>query len=172
MIDTAIGDTVLNLGNLTKAQKGAMGELFGENTVRRIVPDGLKIGRTQGVGETGIDDLYQVSRPDVDYVVVEYKFVGNDAKTGASALSNTSDGLQGSESWTLGAGRLQKAVENRALAADVADSIKAGRTETWVITTRADGATQIQVLDGLGKPKPIDTSKILDSRINLSGATP
>jgi filamentous hemagglutinin len=32
-----------------------------------------KLGRS-AVGKTGIDDLYKVNKPGVDYVVVEYKF--------------------------------------------------------------------------------------------------
>jgi filamentous hemagglutinin len=48
----------------------------------------------------------------------------------------------------------------------------AGRYETWVVTTRPDGATEIQVLDALGKPKPVDTSKILLPKTNLSEVRP
>jgi len=66
-----------------------------------------------GVGQTGIDDLYKVSRPDVDYVVIEYKFVGTDAKTGAGALGKTADGTQGSLGWTTGSGRIENAVGSR-----------------------------------------------------------
>lgn len=68
------GEPLLDLKQLTNAQKGAMGELFGPHTVKKIVPDGKKLARMPGVGETGIDDLYKVNRPDVDYVVIEYKF--------------------------------------------------------------------------------------------------
>ncbi|WP_170829080.1 DUF637 domain-containing protein, partial [Pseudomonas sp. 21C1] len=171
-IHGADGKPLLDLKQLTNKQKGVMGELFGENTVKQIISDGEKLARMPGVGETGIDDLYKVNRPDVDYVVIEYKFVGTDSKTGASVLGKPNDGVQGSESWTLGSGRLEKAVEDRALAADIADSIQSGRTETWVVTTRVDGATELQILDGLGKPKPIDTSKILTSKMSLSGSQP
>lgn len=162
---------MLDLTQLTTAQKGVMGDLFGSNTVKQIAPDGQKLARIPGIGETGIDDLYRVSRPDVDYLMIEYKFVGADGKTGASVLGKTNDGLQGSEAWTLGGNRLTKAV-GRESAIGVEGAIKAGRIETWVVTTRADGATEIQVLDALGRTKPIDTSKILISRTNLSGAKP
>jgi filamentous hemagglutinin len=57
-------------------------------------------------------------------------------------------------------------------ARDIAIAVKTGRTETWVVRTGVDGATEIQVLDSLGKPKPIDTSQILASKTNLSGAQP
>lgn len=51
-------------------------------------------------------------------------------------------------------------------------AINSGRAESWVVTTRPDGSTSIQVLDAMGKPKPIDTSKILLPNVNLSGAKP
>ncbi|RCS56441.1 hemagglutinin repeat-containing protein [Parvibium lacunae] len=167
---TPDGNPLLDMSKLTNEQKGAMGDLFGGNTAKQIVPDGQKIARMPGVGETGIDDLYKVNRPDVDYVTVEYKFVGDNKAKGSSRLGSTNDGKQGSESWVLGSGRLEKAVGDRTIAADVADSVKAGRVESWVVTTRSDGSTFVEVLDAAGKPKPIDTSKIILPKRNLSGA--
>lgn len=63
--------------------------------VKQIVPDGTKIGRIPELGQTDIDDLYKVARPDVDYVVIEYKF-------DKSALGNTTDGKQMSDAWLRG----------------------------------------------------------------------
>ena len=146
-----------------------MGELFGENTVKQIVPDGQKLARMQGTGTNGIDDLYKVNRPDVDYVNIEYKFVGSGTGKGSANLGSTLDKLQGSETWITGSARLENAV-GREIAPDVRRSIDAGRYESWVVTTRPDGSTVVEVLDALGKPKPIDQSKILKSGINLSGA--
>ena len=163
------GSPLLDLKQLTVDQKRIMGELFGENTVKQIVPDGKKLASVQGAGTNGIDDLYKVSRADVDYVVIEYKFVGSGTGKGSTRLEDTLDGLQASESWTLGSGRLEKAV-GVDKARDVLASTKMGRMETWVVTTRPDGATVVEVLDALGKPKSIDTSKILNSGISLSGA--
>lgn len=57
-------------------------------------------------------------------------------------------------------------------ARDIASAIKTGRTETWVVRTGANGSTEIQVLDSLGKPKAIDKSKILSTNTNLAGAEP
>ena len=45
--------------------------------------------------------------------------------------------------------------------ADVRRAVTAGRTETWLVRTGADGSTEMHVLDALGKPKLTDTSKIL-----------
>lgn len=148
-----------------------MGDLFTESTVRQIVPNGEKLARMPTIGQQGIDDLYKVSRPDVDYVIIENKFVGQDAVTGADRLGSTNDGRQGSLSWITGSGRLQKAVgeEN---ATKVENSIKAGRTETWVVTTRPDGSTEVQVLDSVGRPKAVDTSKILLPGTNAARAMP
>lgn len=124
------------------------------------------------VGDTGIDDWYKVNRRDVDYVMIEYKFVGPDNKTGADYLKPTNDGKQGSFSWMLGSGRIEQAVGSLAEARSVKASIESGRAESWVVTVRPDGSTALQVLDAVGKPKPIDTSKIVLPRLNLSGARP
>ncbi|SFH27400.1 filamentous hemagglutinin N-terminal domain-containing protein [Pseudomonas sp. NFACC45] len=165
------GLPVLDLKELTSDQKRVIGEVLGETTVRKIVPEGQKLARMQGAGETGIDDLYRVNRTDVDFVVIEYKFVGDTKKGGNTSLINTDDGKQGSTSWTLGSGRLEKAVGEQN-APDIRRAIEAGRTETWVVRTGANGFTEIQVLDALGKPKPIDTSKILAFKTNVPGAQP
>jgi hypothetical protein len=63
----------------------------------------------------------------------------------------------------IGANRLEKAVTDRAVAADVSDAIKAGRTETWVVTTRPDGSTSVQVLDAAGTTKKDTTSCWIDA---------
>jgi Spy/CpxP family protein refolding chaperone len=172
-VDALTGNTLLDMSTLSNAQKGAMGDLFGASTVKQIVPEGQKLARIQGVGTTGIDDLYKVNRPDVDYVVIEYKFVGQDSKMGAQVLGNTNDGLQGSLGWIGGSNRIEKAVGGSTKEAlQIRDAIEAGRAESWVVTTRPDGSTSVQVLDAMGKPKPTDTSKILSSGVNLSGAKP
>lgn len=124
------------------------------------------------IGETGIDGLFRVNRPGVDYVVIEYKFVGNNSTAGSQRLGSTTDGRQGSESWTLGSGRLERSVGDD-VALDVKRFVEAGRTETWVITTRPNGSTEIEVLDAAGRPKLVNTSSIL-SNLNapLNGAQP
>lgn len=122
-------------------------------------------------GTNGIDELYKVSRPDVDYVNVEYKFVGPDNKTGSQVLGNTADGKQGSTTWIGGSNRIENAVGGATKEAlNIRDELDAGRVESWVVTVRPDGSTSVQVLDALGKPKPIDTSKIILPKLNLSGA--
>jgi len=140
------------------------------DTVQKVIPDGEKLARIPGVGETGIDDLYKVNRSGVDYVIVEYKFVGDDKKSGSSGLGSTLDGKQGSENWITGGDRLERSVgldQSR----DIFASISTNRTETWVVRTRPDGATEIEVLDSLGKAKAVDTSKILPSMV-FSGGKP
>ncbi len=165
------GNPLLDMSALTNNQKGLIGDLFGTNLTKQIVPDGQKIARMQGVGTNGIDDLYRVNRPDVDYVFIEYKFVGQDNKTGAQVLKNTKDGLQGSEAWISGSKRIDNAVEKN-LVPDIHKAIDNNRIESWVITTRPDGSTLVQVLDSMAKPKPIDQSKIIIPNINFSGTTP
>jgi hypothetical protein len=165
------GLSLLDMKQLSTQQKALVGDLFGSNTVKQIVPDGQKLARIPGAGETGIDDLYKVSRADVDYVVIEYKFVGSNAK-GSSQLGSTVDGLQGSVGWIAGGNRLEKAVGSTAQAEKVRDAVDAGRIETWVVTTRANGATDLEVLNHLGKPKAIDTSKIVLPKLSVNGAKP
>jgi len=170
VVDPNTGKWLIDMKSLTKEQKMKMAELLGENDFKSIIPDGQKLARIPGIGETGIDDLYKVSRQDVDYVVIEYKFVGGN-KTGAQVLGETKDGLQGSQTWITGSGRLEKSV-GEDVATDVKDAIRAGRTETYVVTTRPNGATEIQVLDAVGKAKAIDTSKILGQIKNAGEIKP
>ncbi|TXH89793.1 MAG: hypothetical protein E6Q78_06205 [Rhodoferax sp.] len=167
------GNPLLDMSALTTEQKRVIGEqLFGPNTVKQIVPEGKQLARMQGAGTNGIDELYKVNRPDVDYVNVEYKFVGTDRKTGAQVLGNTADGKQGSTTWIGGSSRIENAVGAGKNADDIRDALKLNRVESWVVTVRPDGSTAVQVLDGLGKPKSVDTSKIILPSLNLSGAKP
>ena len=123
--------------------------------------------RRQKVAATALNPA--ANRPDVDYVFVEYKFVGRNTGRGSSNLAQTLDGRQGSESWITGGNRIENAVGEQA-APDVWRAIDAGRYEVQVVTTRPDGSTLVEVLDAKGRPKPVDTSKILKPEINLSGA--
>lgn len=122
-------------------------------------------------GETGGDDLYKVNRPDVDYVNIEYKFLSDVKKSGSSALGNTADGLQGSQTWITGSDRIEKAVGEK-LAPAIYKAVENNRIESIVVRTYADGSTEVQVLDSFGKPKNVDTSKILSTIKNLSGSHP
>jgi filamentous hemagglutinin len=172
MLDKA-GNPLLDMSKLTSEQKRVVGEqLFGPNTVRQIVPDGQQIARVQGQGSTGIDELYRVQRPDVDYVSIEYKFVGTDNKTAARVLSDTRDGRQGSTSWITGSNRIENAIGYGPEADAVRDALKLNRVESWAITVRRDGSTTVELLDALGRPKPIGASKIIHPRVNLIGAQP
>ncbi|MCW8209393.1 hypothetical protein D8B24_20820, partial [Verminephrobacter aporrectodeae subsp. tuberculatae] len=165
------GNPLLDLKSLTHEQKGIFGDLFGGHAVKQIVPDGQKIARTPGIGETGIDDLYKVNRKDVDFVSIEYKFVGDPKRTGSSVLGMTADGRQGSERWIRGSDRLKRSVGYQNAIA-VENAINNSRFESWVITTRPNGSTEIQVLDSFGKPKPTSSSKLLSIQNSISGAQP
>jgi filamentous hemagglutinin len=161
------GQPLLDMSLLSPTQKGMMGELFGPNTIQKIIPDGLKIGRTPGVGQTGIDDLYKVNRTGVDYVVVEYKF-------NTSSLGSTADGAQMSDSWLRGdTTKYQRILESVqgdvASATAIRSSMDAGRVEKWVVRTMPDGSTKITVLDAVGQVKNVDTSKILIPKNNPYG---
>lgn len=105
-------------------------------------------------------------------MAVEYKFVGQDHKIGAQVLGDTNDGKQGGVTWMGGSGRIEKAVGSLSEARLVRTSLEAGRVESVVVTIRANGETAVQVLDALGKPKPISEPKIILQHLNLSGAKP
>jgi hypothetical protein len=100
-----------------------------------------------------IDDLYKVARPDVDFVVVEYKF-------GTAKLGKTLDGVQMSDGWLLGTNtgknRLLDAVgREEALLIDRA--LKTGRVEKWLVHTDPFGAVTVGLLDKNAKliAKPV-----------------
>jgi len=115
----------------------------------------------KGESTQGIDDLYRVTGiPGVDYVVVEYKFVGNYNRTGADQLGKTRDGRQGSDAWILGGDRLRNAV-GPTEEQNIRRAIQEGRHETWVVTMRPDGSREIQILDADGRVIPPSNSRIL-----------
>ena len=174
----ASGNAILDMGKLSNNQKSLIGDLFGQGTVSQIIPDGKKIARIPGIGENGLDDLYKVNRPNVDYVVIEYKFVGDSKNPkrptdlGSDRLDKTNDGLQGSTKWILGRNRIEKAVGSTEITERVYESVRNDRVESWVVTTYQNGETVIEVLDSFGKPKNVDTSKVILPKVNISGATP
>lgn len=143
----ATGNALMDFRALTNAQKAVIGETLGEGLVKQLVPDGISIGRAQTVGSNGIDALFKVSRSDVDYVIVEYKF-------GSSPLANSIDGLQMSDSWLHGAvtgeSRLVNAV-GEAEALDIAVAMGTGRTEKWLVHTNQAGDVAIYIVDKDGK---------------------
>jgi filamentous hemagglutinin len=152
------GTPLMDFSTLTNAQKGVVGELMGANTVENILPDALKIGRTPSIGQTGIDDLYKVNNPGVDYVVVEYKF-------GTSVLNNTADGVQMSDGWlsgtSTGYNRILESVNNDPLIAkDISNAMAAGRVEKWVVNTDPAGGTSVWLVDSAGKIVKANSSVI------------
>ena len=153
------GQPLMNFNSLTSAQKGVVGEVLGGATSERIAPEAERIGRIPAVGEQGIDDLYKVSKPGVDYVIVEYKF-------GTSALKKTADGLQMSDDWLSGVkttfDRISQAVnDDRSLAVNVQEALDSGRVEKWLVHTDPYGNVTVGVLDKDGKFIPNPGSKII-----------
>lgn len=98
----------------------------------------------------------------MDYVIVEYKF--NTAKQGM-----TNDGLQASQSWITGGNRLEKAVGGSE-SIKVKNAFENDRAEVWLINVMPDGSSIVKVLDNAGKPKNIDTSKIILPNKSYNGA--
>lgn len=147
------GVPLMNFQQLSSPQKMVVGEILGEQKIRNLVPDGRFIGQSQGVGETGIDNILQVNRPDVDYVVVEYKF-------GTSKLGTTADGVQGSDKWTLGSDRIVKSVGDQSVARDIQRSILSNRVERWLVHTDPSGHVTVGLLDASGRFIPQPKSKL------------
>jgi len=160
---TTDGKPMMDFSALTSAQKGVIGEILGPETVKSALPSGAeKIGRSVSVGQTGIDDLYQVGDK---YVVVEYKF-------GTSELKTTSNGeLQMSDDWLLGTksgyDRILESVNgNEQLATQVTSALDKGNVEKWVVHTDPAGGTSVWIVSGSGKIVKADstiTSKVLGS---------
>lgn len=155
------GLPLLDLKHLTNDQKRVMGELFGEHSVKNLFPNGEKLARLQGTGSKGIDDLYRTNRPDVDFVVVEYKF-------GTSKLGHTADGIQMSDDWLTGAKSnfdriLDSVGGDVAKARDIRKALDAGRVERWVVNTDPHGSVSVGIVDRMGKfiPKHEATLQIL-----------
>ncbi|MEA9590129.1 VENN motif pre-toxin domain-containing protein, partial [Xanthomonas sp. WHRI 10064B] len=151
------GRMLLDLNTLTNDQKRVMAEMFGENSVKNVLPEGQKLARMQGAGTNGIDDLFKVNRPDVDFVIIEYKY-------GTSRLKDTLDGMQGSDTWSLGTrtgtDRIGNAVGSKKIADDVVDSLGRGRVERWLVHTDSNGGVSIGLLDSSGKFIPQPKSKL------------
>lgn len=145
----AAGNALMDFRALSTAQKQVVGEVMGQQAVQRLVPDAQRIGRLPGVGETGIDDLFRVNRPDADFVVVEYKF-------GSSQLGKTLDGVQMSDQWLTGGAtnynRILESVSNNVEVADeIAVSLTRGRVEKWVVHTDPLGNVTVGLVDANGK---------------------
>lgn len=157
-IDPATGKPKLDLQALTQpsvpgdyALKEATGDLFGSATMQNIFKDAQWVGGVK-LGDKGLDAVYKVSDPDVDYLFVEYKY-------NTSRQGTTADGLQASMSWVTGSSRIDNAV-GRELAPSVRASANSGRTETLLIQTLPDGRTNVKLLDVNGKSIPISQSRL------------
>lgn len=156
----ADGQPLMDFRGLTNAQKGMVGEAMGADLVDRIVPGAQRIGRSPTVGQTGIDDLYKVNRPDVDYVVVEYKF-------GSSKLGQTADGLQMSDDWLVGTNTARDRIlisAGEAQAESIVNALDAGRVEKWLVHTDPFGNVTVALVDKSGKLIPQPISKVIGGK--------
>jgi len=150
------GKPLMDFSKLGSAEKSIIGEILGSKTVEKLLPDAQKFGRTASVGQTGIDDLYKVSRADVDFVVVEYKF-------GQSVLKKTGDGMQMSDDWVRGAqtgyDRILESVNGDVIKANaIKKSLDSGRVEKWVVHTDSAGGASVWIVDAAGKIAKADSS--------------
>ena len=156
----AAGKPLMDFRALTSAQKGVVGETLGAALVKEILPDGQRLSRAPMIGQTGIDDLYKVVRPDVDFVMVEYKF-------GSSRLGATADGLQLSDGWLRGSvtgnDRIVRAIgADEALVVD--RSMNAGRVEKWLVHIDPFGNATVALVDRSGKNIVQPTSKLFGGK--------
>jgi filamentous hemagglutinin len=151
------GTPLMNFNGLTKAQKGVVGEVLGGSYADNALGNAQRIGRVPGVGQNGIDDLLKVNRPDVDYVIVEYKF-------GSSSLKPTADGLQMSDGWLTGAktgnDRILQSV-GRIEGPQVEKALNAGRVEKWIVYTDPYGKVTMGILGPNGKLIPQQSSSLI-----------
>ncbi|MCF5030936.1 hemagglutinin repeat-containing protein, partial [Pseudomonas syringae] len=155
------GTPLMDFRALTSPQKSIIGDVMGGEQIKTLVPGAEKIGRAPDIGQTGIDDLYKVDKPGVDYLIVEYKF-------GSSKLKPTRDGLQMSDDWMTGAttnyNRILESVDGDAqMARNIRDSLLSGRVEKWLVHTDPFGKVTVGILDKGGKfvEDPVATSKLI-----------
>ncbi|WLH14027.1 hypothetical protein PSH58_06735 [Pseudomonas hefeiensis] len=155
------GTPLMDFRALTNAQKSIIGDVMGGERIKSLVPSAEKIGRAPDIGQTGIDDLYKVDKPGVDYLVVEYKF-------GSSKLKPTKDGLQMSDDWLQGTNTnydriLESVGGNQKTADSINKAMAAGRVEKWLVHTDPFGNVTVGVLEKGGKfvTDPVATSKLL-----------
>ncbi|WWF58586.1 hypothetical protein VRB78_20095 [Pseudomonas trivialis] len=155
------GTPLMDFRAMTNAQKSIVGDIMGGEQIKTLVPGAEKIGRAPDIGQTGIDDLYKVDKPGVDYLIVEYKF-------GSSKLKPTRDGLQMSDDWLQGSStnynRILESVNGNEKAADsINKALQAGRVEKWLVHTDPFGNVTVGVLEKNGKflADPVATSKLL-----------
>ncbi|ROM86006.1 adhesin [Pseudomonas brassicacearum] len=158
------GTPLMDFRALTNAQKSIIGDVMGGERIKSLVPGAEKIGRAPDIGQTGIDDLYKVNKPGVDYLIVEYKF-------GSSALKPTKDGLQMSDSWLQGTATnydriLESVSGNGGMAQSIENALQAGRVEKWLVHTDPFGNVTVGVLDARGKffADPVAASKLLGNK--------
>ena len=134
---------------------------MGGEQIKTLIPGAEKTGRAPDIGQTGIDDLYKVDKPGVDYLFVEYKF-------GSSKLKPTKDGLQMSDDWLQGTTTnydriLESVGGNERTANSINKALEAGRVEKWLVHTDPFGNVTVGVLEKSGKfvADPVATSKLL-----------
>jgi len=144
---------------LSTVRKEMVGEYLGGNTVKNLVPRAKEIGKASTAGEIGIDGMFEVKHPDIDYVIVEYKY-------GSSKLRKTRDGLQMSDSWLRGDktryNRIEKFVGGDPMKTEsIRAALRSGRVEKWLVHTDPFGQTSIGILDEFGKLKSEQVSKLL-----------
>ncbi|BBE09327.1 Probable hemagglutinin-related protein [Mycoavidus cysteinexigens] len=144
----ADGRPLMDFSRLTNAQKGVVGEMLGSNKVQQLLPEAKRIGRVPSIGQTGIDDIYKINKPGIDYAIVEYK-------CGSSVLKKTADGLQMSDSWLIGTNtgtnRILEAIGNPVIAKAARNAMDNGRIEKWLVHTDPYGRATFGILDKNGK---------------------
>lgn len=124
-------------------------ERISADKLDRILPDdAVRLGARPpgGVGIKGIDDIFSVNHPNVDYVIVETKF------NSATRSRTKAGGLQLSDGWLLSKNRVINAVGDRPAALKVENSIRQGRVERWHVHVDYSGNMTIGLVDRLGAP--------------------
>ena len=145
------GRPIMDFKALSTGEKQLIGEARADSFVMRKIPDAIKLKPPPTIGSRGVDAIYKINRPEINYLIGEAKF-------GTSALKSTNDGLQMSDDWLKGSSndfqRIFDAVEDRELAKDIVKAIREGRVEKWLTRVDPHGRVTLQVLDHAGQPLP------------------
>lgn len=161
----ADGTPYMNMAKLSQEQKEIAGVLLGSaNGVGKIAEDASRLGRV-AVGQTGIDDLYKVNRPGVDYIIVEYKFDGSGKSPNSLLGNDAKDGRQMSNDWLMGAETAKNRIfeatgGNKTETLRITDALGNGRVEKWLVVTDRFGGVSAYTLDKNGYMTPQQVSKV------------
>ncbi|BFM48454.1 hypothetical protein [Marinomonas sp. THO17] len=145
-LDESVASIDPKIIKMTNAEKGLYGEILSDNLMinngfKNLLPEDRQIRKmTDKPRGRGIDGIYENTDPPPPYVITETKYrtasgkyIDSDGVAKDTVLGNTKDGKQMNDKWIKP--RLEPALGDRGIAADVADS----DYERWLMIVDSSG---------------------------------